>query len=116
MSILWAFLVGGLICAIGQVILDGFKIMPIYVTCLFVLIGAVLDIYDIYDKLIDFCGMGAMIPISSFGHAVTHGIALEVSEKGFIGIFSGVFNRVNVGISSAILFSFLGALIAKPKG
>lgn len=116
MIILYAFLIGGAICAIGQFIMDKFKLLPIYVTCLFVVIGAALDLFGIYDKLADFSGMGAMVPISSFGHSVTHGVALGIAEKGFIGIFSGVFSEVSVGIASAIAISFFGALVFKPKG
>lgn len=116
MSILYAFLLGGLICGIGQLIMDKFKILPIYVTCMFVLIGALLDCFSLYDKLIEFGGMGAMVPISSFGHAVAHGVSEEIAKSGFIGIFTGVFNKVNVGIASAIVLSFFGALLIKPKG
>jgi len=116
MIIIKAFLVGGLICAIGQFIIDKFKIMPIYVTCLFVLIGSLLDFYNIYDKLIDFAHMGAMLPISSFGHAVCHGVQEEVMTNGFMGIFTGIFKNVNVGITSAIFFAFILSLFGKIKG
>lgn len=116
MIILYAFIIGGLICMIGQFIMDKFKVMPIYVTCLFVLIGAILEFFSVYDKLIDFAHMGAMVPISSFGHAVCHGVALEVSEHGFMGIFTGIFKNINVGITSAIFFAFLMSLVNKPKG
>ena len=111
-----AFIVGGIICAIGQFIMDKLKIMPIYVTCLFVVIGALLDFGNFYDVLLDFSGCGAMLPISSFGHAVVHGVMEEVSEVGVMGIFTGVFNRVSTGISSAIVFAFIFGLIFKPKG
>lgn len=116
MTILYAFILGGLICAIAQIIMDKFKIMPIYVTCLLVVIGALLDFYGIYDYLIEFAHMGAMIPISSFGHAVCHGVGEEVGTIGFMGIFTGIFKNVNVGITSAIFFAFLMSFITKPKG
>lgn len=116
MVIVYAFVVGGFICAFAQIIMDKFKIMPIYVTCLLVLIGALLDFYGIYDYLVEFAHMGAMIPISSFGHAVCHGVGEEVASIGFMGIFTGIFKNVNVGITSAIFFAFLMSFIAKPKG
>lgn len=116
MIIVNAFLIGGLICAIAQFIMDKFKIMPIYVTCLFVVIGALLDFFDIYDKLIEFAHMGAMLPISSFGHAVCHGVKEEVANIGFMGIFTGIFKNVNVGITSAIFFAFVLSFIGKIKG
>ena len=116
MGFVYAFLIGGVICAIGQFIMDKFKIMPIYVTCLFVVIGAFLDFGNIYDKLLEIGGCGAMLPISSFGHAVVHGVMEKVSEQGIMGIFTGVFTNVSTGIASAIVFSFICALIFKPKG
>ena len=116
MNFIGAFLVGGIICAIGQFIMDKFKLMPIYVTCLLVVIGGLLDFFDIYDKLIEIGFRGATIPISSFGHAVCDGVALEIKEKGLIGIFSGVLNNVSVGIVSAIVFATTLGIIKKPKG
>ncbi len=116
MIFLYAFLIGGLICALGQFIMDKFKIMPIYVTCLFVVIGALLDFGNLYDKLLEIAGCGAMLPISSFGHAVVHGVMEKVNEVGIMGIFTGVFTNVSTGISSAIAFSFIAGLLIKPKG
>lgn len=116
MNFLGAFLVGGLICAFAQFIMDKFKIMPIYVTCLLVVIGAFLEIFSLYDKLIAIGYRGALIPISSFGHAVVHGVIEEINRSGFIGIFTGIFNKVNVGITSSIVFAFLIGLTVKPKG
>ena len=116
MVILYAFLVGGLICAIAQIIMDKLKIMPIYVTCLLVVIGALLDFFSIYDKLVEFAHMGAMIPISSFGHAICHGVYEEIQTSGFMDIFTGIFKNVNVGITSAIFFAFIAGILVKPKG
>ncbi|MDE5977910.1 MAG: stage V sporulation protein AE [Turicibacter sp.] len=111
-----AFIVGGLICALGQWILDYFKLTPAHITCGFVVTGAALDVFGLYDKLILFAGAGAQLPIMSFGHSVIHG-AMEKSEQlGFIGIGMGMFDLTSAGITSAILFAFLAALIFKPKG
>ena len=116
MTFLYAFVIGGFICAIGQFIMDKFKILPIYVTCLFVVIGAFLDFFNIYDFLIEISGCGALLPISSFGHAVVHGVMEEVESVGVFGIFTGVFKNVSTGISSSIVFAFIFGLFFKPKG
>ena len=97
-----AFIVGGIICAIGQLILDYFKLTPAHITCGFVVVGAALDVFGLYDKLIKFAGAGAQ---------------LEKSEQlGFIGIGMGMFDLTAAGITAAILFAFIIALIFKPKG
>ena len=116
MSFVYAFLVGGIICAVAQFIMDKFKIMPIYVTCLFVAVGGVLNFFGIYDKLIEIGGSGATLPISSFGHTVVHGVVEEVNTKGLIGLFTGIFNNVSTGITISIVMAFIVGLIFKPKG
>ncbi len=116
MIFLYAFLVGGLICAIGQLIMDKFKLTPGHITVLFVVIGAVLDGFNIYDKLIEFAGAGALLPITSFGHSLLHGALEKTKEVGFLGIGMGMFDLTASGITAAILFSFLAGIIFKPKG
>lgn len=116
MIFLYAFFVGGLICAIGQLIMDKFKLTPGHITVLFVVIGAVLDGFDIYDKLIEFAGAGALLPITSFGHSLLHGALEKTKEVGFLGIGMGMFDLTASGITAAILFSFLAGIIFKPKG
>ena len=116
MNFIGAFFIGGFICALGQFLMDKFKLMPIYITCLFVVIGGLLDFFDIYDKLIEIGFSGATIPISSFGHSVCEGVKEEVMTKGFIGIFTGIFNKVSVGIVSAIFFATAMGTIKKPNG
>ena len=115
MIFLYAFLVGGAICAIGQFLMDKFKITPAHIVCLFIVIGAALDVFGLYDRLIKFAGAGAQLPITSFGHSVIHGAMDVASEKGIIGIAAGMFELTTVGITSAILFAFLVALVFKPK-
>ncbi|MFD1738800.1 stage V sporulation protein AE [Bacillus salitolerans] len=116
MDYLVAFLVGGFICLIGQVLLDFFKFTPAHVMSIFVVTGAILDGFGLYDKLIEFAGAGATVPIISFGHSLLHG-AMEKSEQhGFLGIGMGIFELTSAGISSAILFAFIIAIIFKPKG
>lgn len=116
MIFLYAFLVGGFICVIGQIMLDGFKLSPAHVIVSFVVIGAALDAFGIYDKLIDFAGAGATVPITSFGHSLLHGAMQEGKDHGYVGLVMGIFKLTSAGISSAILFGFVVALIFKPKG
>ncbi|CAM4039330.1 stage V sporulation protein AEB [Bacillus manliponensis] len=116
MDFVYAFVVGGAICVVGQLLLDFAKLTPAHVTTSFVVIGAILDGFGIYDKLIEFAGAGATVPITSFGHSLLHG-AMEAAEKhGYLGIGIGMFKLTSAGISAAILFAFLVALIFKPKG
>ncbi|MGL4372467.1 MAG: stage V sporulation protein AE [Turicibacter sp.] len=116
MIFLNAFLVGGIICAIGQFFLDYFKLTPAHITCGFVVIGAALDVFELYDKLIEFAGAGAQLPIMSFGHSVMHGAMEKSQQVGFIGLGTGMFDLTAGGITAAILFAFFTALIFKPKG
>jgi stage V sporulation protein AE len=116
MDFINAFIVGGLICVVGQLFFDFTKLTPGHVMCIFVVIGSILDGFGIYDKLIKFAGAGATVPITSFGHSLLHGAMAEASDHGFIGIGMGIFSLTSSGISAAILFSFIVALIFKPKG
>ena len=115
MIFLYAFLVGGAICAIGQLIMDKFKLTPVHIICLFIIIGAALDVFGLYDRLIKFAGAGAQLPITSFGHSIIHCAMDAASEKGILGIAGGMFELTTVGITSGILFAFLTAMIFKPK-
>ena len=116
MIFLYAFLVGGAICAVGQFLIDKFKLTPCHVTGMFVFIGAALDTFSLYDKLIEFAGAGALVPISSFGHSILHGALEKAHEVGFIGILAGMFDMTATGISAAIILGFFIALIFKPRG
>ncbi len=116
MDYLFAFLVGGGICVVGQLLFDVAKLTPAHVMSIFVVLGAILDGFDLYDNLIEFAGAGASVPITSFGHSLLHGAMQQAEQHGFIGIGMGIFELTSAGISSAILFSFIIALIFKPKG
>ncbi|MFC7320754.1 stage V sporulation protein AE [Halobacillus campisalis] len=116
MTFLWAFLVGGGICVIGQLLLDVAKLTPAHVMSSFVVAGAVLDAFDLYDNLIEFAGAGATVPITSFGHSLLHGAMEEADKHGVIGVAVGMFGLTSAGIASAILFGFIMAVIFKPKG
>lgn len=116
MIFLWAFLVGGAICVLGQICFDVFKLTPAHTMTLLVVLGAIGDGIGIYDPLVKFAGAGASIPITSFGNALVHGALEEMQKTGWIGIITGIFKVTSAGVSAAIIFSFLAALFVKPKG
>ncbi len=115
-KLLWAFIVGGGICVIGQLMMDVFKLTPAHTTCTLVVIGAILGGFGLYEPLVKFAGAGASVPISSFGNALVKGALFEAEQTGVIGILTGIFKITSAGISSAIIFAFIAALIFKPKG
>lgn len=111
-----AFLVGGAICVVGQLLMDIFKFTPAHMTVTMVVSGAVLGGLGLYEPLIKFAGAGASIPISSFGNALVKGALMEAEKTGLLGVLTGIFEVTSAGISSAIIFAFLAALLFKPKG
>ncbi|MBU9710153.1 stage V sporulation protein AE [Evansella tamaricis] len=116
MMFFWAFIVGGIICVIGQVLMDIFKLTPAHTMSTLVVSGAVLDGLGLYEPLIDFAGAGATIPITSFGNALVHGALAEAERSGLVGIITGIFEVTSAGVSAAIIFSFLASLVFRPKG
>lgn len=116
MEYVTAFVVGGLICVIGQLLMDLTTLTPAHVMSILVVAGAVLDGFGLYEPLIDFAGAGATVPITSFGNALVHGALAEAERYGIIGIITGIFEVTSAGISAAIIFGFLSALLFRPKG
>ena len=110
-----SFLFCGFICMISQIILDNSKLTPGHITSILVVIGAFLDSFSIYDKIIKVVGGGAMVPITSFGHSLIHGALAKANQYGIVGILMGMFDLTATGITSAIIFSLIFALIFKPK-
>ncbi len=115
-TFLAAFVVGGLICVAGQIMMDVFKLTPGHMLSALVVIGAILDGLGLYEPLIAFAGAGATIPIMSFGNALVHGAMQEADQHGVVGVLTGMFEVTSAGVSAAIIFGFIGALIFKPKG
>lgn len=115
MMLVNAFVVCGGICLAGQLIYDNTKLTAGHITSIFVVLGAALDTFGWYDKLLDFAGMGASLPITSFGHSLIHGALAKAQSDGLLGILLGMFDLTAAGITSAILFAFLVALVCKPK-
>ncbi|WP_068784822.1 stage V sporulation protein AE [Paenibacillus phocaensis] len=116
MIFVWAFLVGGLICVVGQLMFDVLKMTPAHTMSTLVVAGAVLDAIGWYDPLVKFAGAGASVPITSFGNSLVHGALTELQRDGWIGVITGIFDVTSAGISAAIIFSFLAALVVRPKG
>ena len=115
MLLINSFLFCGLVCLIAQIILDNTKLTPGHITSMFVVIGAFLDSFSLYDLIIKYVGGGALVPITSFGHSLVHRAMAKSSSMGLIGILTGMFDLTAAGITSAIIFSFIFALIFKPK-
>ncbi|MEJ8546816.1 stage V sporulation protein AE [Brevibacillus borstelensis] len=116
MTFLWAFLVGGTICLIGQFLLDVVKLTPAHTMSALVVAGALLDGFGLYEPLIKFAGAGATVPITSFGNALVHGAMQEAEKHGIVGVITGIFEVTSAGISAAIVFGFFAAVLFKPKG
>lgn len=116
MIYLWAFLIGGLICVVGQLLMDVVKLTPAHTMSTLVVTGALMDGLGWYDPLVKFAGAGATVPITSFGNSLVHGAITELQRDGWIGVITGIFDLTSAGISAAIIFSFLAALAVRPKG
>ncbi len=110
-----AFLVGGFICAISQIILDNTKYTPAHLLVGLVIAGSLLTGLGYYQPLIEFAGAGATIPVANFGHILTKGVLLEAKKDGLLGLFKGVFEIASAGISASIIIAFFIALIFDPK-
>ncbi len=100
----------------GQIMFDVLKLSPAHTMSSLVVIGAIVDGLGWYDPFIEFAGAGASVPITSFGNALVHGALAELKTQGWIGLITGIFEVTSAGISAAIIFSFLAALLFKPKG
>ena len=115
MQFVWAFLVGGLICVIGQIFIDKTKLTPARILVAYVVAGVFLQSLGWYEKLVDFAGAGATVPLTGFGYTLAKGVEKAVAEKGFIGIFTGGLTAAAAGITAAMLFGLLAAIIFKSK-
>ena len=110
---LWAFLVGGLLCAIGQVLIDLTKLTPARILTSYVVAGGILGALGWYEPIVDFAGGGATVPLTGFGNLLAKGVRRAVDENGLLGAFMGGFTSAAVGISAAIFFGLLAALVFK---
>ena len=110
-----AFWVGGLICALVQILLNKTKLMPGRVMVLLVVTGAILGWLGIYEPFAKWAGAGASVPLLGFGNTLWKGVAKSLGEEGFLGIFKGGLTAASAGIAGAIIFGYLGSLAFKPK-
>ena len=115
MIFLYAFLIGGLICVIGQLLIDLTKMTPARILVRFVCLGVLLGAFGWYDKLVDFAGAGATIPLTGFGNALAKGVKEAIQKDGFIGIITGGFTACAGGVTVAMLSGLVVSMIAKPK-
>lgn len=110
-----AFWVGGLICVVAQILIDKTKLTPARILVGYVCAGVLLSGIGIYEHIVNFAGAGATIPLSGFGYTMTEGIKKSVSEKGFLGVLTGGLTAAAAGISAAVVFGYIGALIGKSR-
>lgn len=110
-----AFWVGGLVCALVQILLDRTKLMPGRVMVLLVVLGSILGFFGIYEPLQKYAGAGISVPLVGFGNVLWDGVKEAIKEQGFIGIFMGGFKASAVGISAALIFGYIASWIFEPK-
>lgn len=115
MQLLYCFLTGGIICLIGQILIDKTKLTPARILVIYVTAGAILGGLGIYQYLVDFAGAGATVPLTGFGYNLAKGAIESVKEYGFVGAFIGGTKAAAGGISAAIFFGYIASLISKPK-
>ena len=115
MDYIKAFLIGGLICAAVQILLDRTKLMPGRVMVLLVCTGAVLGFIGAYEPFVKFSGAGASVPLLGFGNVLWKGVKEAVDKNGFLGIFLGGFKASAAGISAALIFGYMASVIFEPK-
>lgn len=115
MMLLKAFVVGGLICIIGQILIDKTKLTSARILVIFVTAGALLGGLGIYEKLVEFAGAGATVPLTGFGNLLAKGAIEKVQQDGFIGAFTGGTAAAAGGIAAAVFFGYIASLVAKPK-
>ncbi|KEO83553.1 stage V sporulation protein AE [Tumebacillus flagellatus] len=116
MSFVWAFLVGGVICVVGQFLMDVVKLTPAHTMSALVVAGAVLGGFNLYEPLVKFAGAGASVPITSFGNSLVKGAIAEAKLHGLTGVLTGIFEVTSAGISAAIIFGFLATLVFRARG
>ena len=113
--LLKAFIIGGILCLIGQILIDKTKLTPARILVMYVSLGTILGGLGIYKYLIDFAGCGATVPLTGFGRLLAKGTIEEIKNTGLIGILSGGLKASAAGIAAAVFFGYLASLASKPK-
>ena len=114
MEYVWAFVVGGAICVVGQLLIDYTKLTPARILVLFVTLGVVLGALGIYEPLVEFAGAGATVPLTGFGYNMAKGTREPIQEQGLLGVFTGGVTAGAAGIAAAVFFGYLAAIFSKP--
>lgn len=115
MEYLWAFIIGGALCVIGQILIDKTNLTPARILVSYVVAGVLLGAVGLYPKLVDFAGAGATVPLTGFGNTLAKGVREAVQRDGFLGLFTGGLTAAAAGICAAVVFGLLAGLIFKPK-
>lgn len=115
MLLIRCFIVGGLICVIGQILIDKTKLTPARILVLFVTTGVILGGLGVYKYLVDFAGSGATVPLTGFGYNLAKGTMKAIDENGLIGVFTGGLKASAGGIAAAVFFGYIASLVSKPK-
>ena len=109
------FVVGGLLCLIGQILIDKTNWSPGKILVTYVVAGVILSAFGVYERLVDFAGAGATVPLTGFGHALAKGVREAVESKGLIGALTGGLTATAGGITAAVVFGYIAALVTPPK-
>lgn len=115
LQLIRAFIVGGILCAIAQILIDKTKLTPARILVTYVVAGVILGALGIYKPIVDFAGAGATVPLTGFGYLISDGIRTAVDEKGLLGALTGAFTAAAGGISAAIIFGYLSAVMFRGK-
>lgn len=115
MQYLNAFITGAVICAVGQILIDKTKLTPAKILTGYVVAGVILTGFGIYQYVVDFGGAGASVPLLGFGYALAKGVEKAVKEQDFLGVLTGGLKGTAAGVSAAVFFGLLAALICKPR-
>ena len=110
-----AFVIGGAICVVGQILIDRTKLTPARILVCYVVLGVILGGTGVYEKLVDFAGAGATVPLTGFGNTLAKGVKEAVQEQGVLGALTGGLKATAGGITAAVFFGFLAALVCNPK-
>lgn len=115
MNYIWCFLCGGLLCLIGQVLIDLTKLTPARILTGYVVAGVALQAVGLYQPLVDWAGAGATVPLTGFGYSLARGVAKAVEQQGLLGVITGGLTATAGGIAAAVVFGLLMAILCKPK-
>lgn len=115
MQYLWAFIIGGLLCAAGQILIDYTKLTPARILVSYVVTGVILGGIGVYKPLVEFAGAGASVPLTGFGYLLSNGVREAVDESGFLGVFTGGLTAGAAGITAAMVMALIISLLFRPK-